>query len=269
MGLLEVAAMHKVFWEADRLMQKAAQPGYRVHTASVSGGLIETVQGVTIDTVPLSDFDDVPIHTLVLPGRAHTPCDAIYHPKLAAWLTQTLPTVRRVIACGSATFWLAQIGVLKGKSAVIHCALSEALKRKVPCLDVDGRSLFTGDDGVWTFAGGVAAIDLALALVDADCGRDASLWAARQLAVYVRRPARESQLSEVLVAQMHERDVFHELHAWVHANRNLHVTVERMAEQVSMSARNFSRVYKRSTGSTPAKAVERFRLDTSALHAPS
>lgn len=269
MGLLELAGMQKVFWEANRLMVSVSQPGYTLHTASLKGGLIDTVQRVTIDTVPLADFDDVSIHTLILPDSTGLPYDTADALSLMKWLAKTLPTVERVIAAGSATFLLARTGALAGRSAVIHWSMSEALKSAEPRVHVDGCSLFAGDECLWTSAGAASAIDLALALVDADCGRAASLRAARDLAVFVRRPGQQSQLSELLISQTYERDAFHDLHLWVQANLDLHVTVDRMAEQVSMSTRNFSRVYKRNTGCTPAKAIERFRLDTSDHHAPS
>jgi transcriptional regulator GlxA family with amidase domain len=264
-GLLELAGMHKVFWESDRLMIEASQKGYRLYTASEKGGLVETLQGVSIDTSPLSDFVGVHIHTLILPGAIGLSCDTATEARLLAWLTQALPFVQRVIAAGSALFLLAKAGVLTGKRAVIHSSLSEALKREAPHVKVDGYSLFTGDDFLWTYAGAASAIDLALAVVDNDCGREASIHAARHLAVFARRTGCHPQLSEMLVSQMYGRDVFHDLHVWVQANQNMRVTVDRMAEQVAMSTRNFSRVYKRNTGSTPAKAVERFRLDPSSL----
>lgn len=262
-GLLELAGMHKVFWESDRLMNKTARGGYRLHTASEKGGPVKTLQGVTVDTSPLSELDGIQIHTLVLPGAIDLPCDSATDAPLLAWLAQVLPRVQRVIAAGSALFLLAKAGVLTGKHAVVHWSLSDALRRDDPRAKVDGYSLFSGDDFLWTYAGAASTLDLALAIVDDDCGRDASIYAARHLAVFARRTGGHPQLSELLVAQMYGRDVFHDLHAWVQANQNRRVTVERMAEQVAMSTRNFSRVYKRNTGSTPAKAVERFRLDAS------
>ena len=259
-GLLELAAMHKVFWESNRLMAHTTRVGYELHTASEKGGLVKTLHGVTIDTVSLSTLIGVRIHTLILPGAICLPCDTVTGARLLAWLIQAIPYVQRVIAAGSALFLLAKAGALSGRRAVIHRSLSEALKRHDPRVKVDSYSLFTCDDCIWTYAGAASAIDLALAIVDDDCGREASLTAARHLAVFARRPGCNPQLSEMLVSQMYRRDVFHDLHVWVQANQNMRVTVERMAEEVAMSRRNFSRVYKRNTGLTPAKAVKQFQL---------
>lgn len=258
-GLLDFAGMHKVLWEVGRGTGQGCLPAYALHTLSIDGGLVETAQGLAMETLSLDDWNDAPIHTLILPGAAGMPDEARGDARLLAWLERTLPTVKRVVASGSAVFLLAKTGALRNKRVVAHWSLSESLRQYAPDAQVDGYSLFACDGTLWTFAGGVSSIDIALALVDRDCGRQTSLRIARDLALFVRRSGEQMQLGEMLLSQMHERDTFHELHVWVQANQAMRVTVEQMAEHVSMSARNFSRAYKRCTGSTPAKALERYR----------
>lgn len=258
LALLDFAGMHKVLWEAGQGQGQACLPAYTLQAVSIEGGLVETAQGLAIDTLSLADWNDAPIHTLILPGAASMPGEICSDTRLLAWLERTLPAVERVVASGSAVFLLAEIGALRGKRVVAHWSLSEALRQYAPDAHIDGYSLFACDGSLWTFAGGVSAIDISLALVDIDCGRHISLRIARDLALFVRRSGEQMQLGEMLLSQMHERDTFHDLHVWVQANQAMRVTVEQMAEHVSMSARNFSRAYKRCTGRTPAKALEQY-----------
>lgn len=260
MDLLDLACMQTVFWEAGRIMTAAGQGGYTLHTASLHGGPIQTVQGLIIDTVALTDFDDIPIHTLFVPGSSALLCSVTTATPLVAWLTLAIAQAQRVITAGSATFLLAQTGALEGKRAATHWSMSEALMHDAPQVLVDGRSLFVQHDHLWTSAGAVSGIDLALALVEADGGRDLAMQVARELVVFFKRPGGQPQFSEMLASQSEGCDAFDELHLWLAANVSRNdLSVDLLARQMHMSARNFSRLYKRKTGRTPAKTIELFR----------
>ncbi len=140
--------------------------------------------------------------------------------------------------------------------------MCDMLKSGFPSIEVDLDAIFIQQDAVWTSAGVSAGIDMALALVEADCGREVSLQVARELVVFLKRPGGQAQFSQLLQLQMQDSAGFDELHAWMteHLNDD-NLTVERLARQARMSPRNFARVYKRQTGRTPAKAVEMFRLE--------
>jgi transcriptional regulator GlxA family with amidase domain len=162
----------------------------------------------------------------------------------------------------SGAFLLAKAGLLDGCRAATHWALCDTLQQRFPTLEVDADAIFIQQGAVWTSAGVTAGIDLALALVEADCGRDVSMQAARELVVYLKRPGGQAQYSTLLQLQTQDSPAFDELHLWLAENLgDPELTVERLAEQAKMSLRNFSRVYKQRTGRTPAKAIELFRLE--------
>ena len=140
---------------------------------------------------------------------------------------------------------------------------AETLRLRYPTLKFEPDAIFVRDDAVWSSAGVSAGIDLALALVEEDCGRDVAMSVARQLVVYMKRPGGQAQFSELLRAQAKDCEPFAELHEWL--ADHLHdesLSVETLARKACMSARNFARVYKTKTGRTPAKAIELFRLET-------
>lgn len=123
-------------------------------------------------------------------------------------------------------------------------------------------AIFIQQGNVWTSAGVSAGIDLALALVEADCGRHVALQVARELVVFLKRPGGQAQFSQLLQAQTDDTAGFDALHLWIADNlSDSDLTVERLAEQSRMSPRNFARVYKQKTGRTPAKAIELFRME--------
>src|SRR3546814_11555656 len=114
-------------------------------------------------------------------------------------------------------------------------------------VEVDLDAIFIQQGNVWTSAGVGAGIDMALALVEADCGRDVALQVARELVVFLKRPGGQAQFSQLLQLQMRESAGFAELHVWIcaHLDDN-NLTVERLARQARLRPRTFSRVYKRS-----------------------
>jgi len=261
-GLLDLTGPFTVFWSASWFLTQRGEPPYERRVATVKGGPVATADGITLIAEPLSNFDTAPIDTLVVPGALDL-TGAMQDPVLIDWIARNAPRARRVCSVCTGTFVLAQAGLLEGKRVVTHWQAAEALRQQFPTLQVQADAMFVRDDPVWSSAGVSAGIDLALALVQDDCGRNVAMSVARQLVVYMKRPGGQTQFSELLQAQAKGGEPFAELHDWL--SSHLHdetLSVESLARRACMSARNFARVYKTKTGRTPAKAIELFRLET-------
>ncbi|OCW19157.1 GlxA family transcriptional regulator [Pseudomonas sp. S3E12] len=262
MGLLDLTGAQTVFWAATKAMVERGLPGYVVHTASLAGGLMPTAEGLSVDTLPLAQFDPAALDTLIVPGAPAIQQALAANTDLVDWLRHASTRARRTASVCSGTFLLAQAGLLQGRRAATHWAMCDMLKRRFPSIDVDMDAIFVQQGNVWTSAGVSAGIDLALALVEADCGRHVALQVARELVVFLKRPGGQAQFSQLLQAQTDDTAGFDALHLWIADNlSDRELTVERLAEQSRMSPRNFARVYKQKTGRTPAKAIELFRVE--------
>jgi len=262
MGLLDLSGAQTVFWAATKAMAERGLPGYRLHTASLDGGLQPTAEGLVVATERLDDAMAQAVDTLIVPGAPDIIRSLPEHGPLVAWLRRASLHARRTASVCSGTFLLASAGLLDGRRAATHWAMCEALRRDFPAVQVDHESIFVQQGTVWTSAGVSAGIDLALALVEMDCGRDVAMQVARELVVFLKRPGGQAQFSELLKLQGQQSTEFEALHLWL--NEHLgdpRLSVERLAEQAHMSLRNFTRVYKLKTGRTPAKAIEVFRLE--------
>jgi transcriptional regulator GlxA family with amidase domain len=262
-GLLDLTGPFTVFWSASWFLAQRGEPVYERRVATISGGPVVTADGITLVAEPLSHFDDAPIDTLVVPGALDL-SGAMVDRALVEWLATHAPRARRICSVCTGTFVLAEAGLLNGKRVVTHWQAAESLAAQYPSLKVEPDAFFVRDDPVWSSAGVSAGIDLALALVQEDCGREVAMSVARQLVVYMKRPGGQTQFSELLVnAGSNGSEPFAELHDWL--TNHLHdetLSVETLARRACMSARNFARVYKTKTGRTPAKAIELFRLQT-------
>jgi transcriptional regulator GlxA family with amidase domain len=104
-------------------------------------------------------------------------------------------------------------------------------------------------------------MDLALALVEEDAGREAALEVARQLVLFVRRPGGQAQFSVQLAGDFAQREPLRELQAWIADHLTEDLTVEALAARTHMSPRNFARAFKAEVGMTPAAYIERARVE--------
>jgi transcriptional regulator GlxA family with amidase domain len=177
------------------------------------------------------------------------------------WLRSIAKRTRRVGSVCTGAMLLARAGLLDGRRATTHWNWCETLIRRAPRADVDPNPIFVRDENVYTSAGVTAGMDLALALVEEDHGSRLALQVARNLVLYLRRPGGQSQFSAALSLQIADRKPLRELEAWVLDNLNKSLTVPVLAQRVAMSPRNFARIFTQEMKTTPAKFVERLRVE--------
>ena len=234
---------------------------YDCHVVSVRGGTVLTADGLGLGTQPVSTLDRTSIDTLIVPGACNID-DVFRHRELITWLRRRAPRCRRVCSVCIGTFLLAEAGLLRGRRAVthwMHCAL---LAARHPEIRVEPDAIYVRDGGIWTSAGVTTGIDLALALIEQDCGRAVAMHAARVLVVYLRRMGGQSQYSALLASQVESAtETFADLERWIAENLRADLRVDRLAERAGMSPRNFARRYTADRKRTPARAVESIRVD--------
>jgi transcriptional regulator GlxA family with amidase domain len=252
--LLDAAGPASAFEIASRFRPGAYALSVLAPQAGLVGGQVESSCGLQMAAGRLrrGSFDTI----LVSGGeiiRSKTAADEI-----VAWLKRVAP--RRVASVCSGAYLLAEAGLLDGRQATTHWESTEDFRRRYPQVAVDTERIFIRDGDVWTSAGISAGIDLALALIEDDLGPEVARRTAQQLVVHQRRPGGQSQFS-ALVELGGRTGRFAELIDWMRSHLIERLTVETLADRAAMSPRNFARAFTAETGTTPAKAVERLRLE--------
>jgi transcriptional regulator GlxA family with amidase domain len=220
-------------------------------------GLVPSSSGVAL---PARAIDEVePLDTLIVAGGWGVK-DAMGCEATLAFIRRQAKTARRVTSVCSGSMLLAAAGLLDGRRATCHWGRSRQFPRLFPNVRFEPDRIWTRDGKFWTSAGVTAGIDLALALIAEDLGEEMALRTAQELVVYRRRPGGQSQFSALL--EMERPDGrFSTLLGWMREHLDLPLTVEQLAERAHMSPRNFARAFAAETGMTPAKAVERLRIE--------
>ncbi|AWN44468.1 GlxA family transcriptional regulator [Methylobacterium durans] len=257
--VLDVTGPLQVFASANEHVARfGGVPPYRLQVVAKDGGSVTSSAGLALATEPL-----VPVRggvdTLIIaggPGVEAAAADC----ELIDWLRRRAEHSRRVASVCTGAFILAASGALDGRRAVTHWSYCEEFARRFPAVRVEADPIFLHDDAVWTSAGVTAGIDLALALVEEDLGRETALAVARYLVVFLKRPGGQAQFSAALSLQT-AGDRFGALHRWMRANIGADLSLPVLAAEAGMSERSFSRRYLEETGVTPARAAERLRVE--------
>lgn len=201
-----------------------------------------------------------PLDTLLISGGEGTRPAAICE-ITKGWVRAASAAARRTASVCSGAYILAEAGLLDGRRATTHWQRCSEFAKRYPKVRLDPDRIFVRDADIWTSAGITAGIDLALALIADDLGDDLARSVAQQLVVYHRRPGGQSQFS-ALLEMGGQGGRFAALLDWMRERLAEPLGVERLAEQAAMSPRHFARAFAAETGMTPAKAVERLRLET-------
>jgi len=233
------------------------RPGaYELQVVAPGGGTVPSSSGVPMAA---ADLDDGAYDTLMVAGGDGTRSLPSLV-RIVEWLKSAAPRARRITSVCSGAYLLAEAGLLDGRRATTHWGRTDDFTRRYPKVRLDADRIFIRDGHVWTSAGITAGIDLTLALVEEDLGIEIARRTAQQLVVHQRRPGGQSQFS-ALIDLGGRTGRFAELMDWIRANLERPLTVEELADRAAMSPRNFARAFTAETGTTPAKAVERLRLE--------
>jgi transcriptional regulator GlxA family with amidase domain len=262
--ILDVAGPFQVFVRAAELFVREHpehQLPYRVVLVSTARRKTVTTNcGLVLNGSETFRTLRGPIDTLLIAGGGGLE-QAAADQELIVWLCKTAQRVRRIGSICTGAFLLAAAGLLDGKRATTHWKYTAELAQRYPQTTIDPDPIFIRDGKTYTTAGVTAGMDLALALVEQDLGSPLALEVARELVLYLRRAGGQSQFSTALSLQASDRKQIEEIRSWVVDHLEQDLPVEKLAEKAGMSPRNFARAFLKDTGTTPARFVERLRVE--------
>jgi transcriptional regulator GlxA family with amidase domain len=255
--LLDVSGPLDVFAEAN---VQARKDVYRLLVVAKTLGPVRSSSGVRlVPDLAISDAAEMKIDTLLVagcPNAADVPPDMT----VVEWLRRVAPRARRYGSVCSGAFLLAATGLIDGRRLTTHWAVAKQLAQHYPSITVDEDAIHVRDGRLRTAAGVTAGLDLALALVEEDLGRDVAMRVAGQLVMFFRRPGGQMQFSRKGEAAPAGRSALQEVQRWVAANPAEDHSVTSLAKRMELSPRHFARLFRGEVGITPAAWVETVRV---------
>jgi transcriptional regulator GlxA family with amidase domain len=255
--LLDVSGPLDVFAEAN---VQARKDVYRLLVVAKTAGHIRSSSGVRlVPDLVIGDATDVKIDTLLVagcPNAANAPPDVA----VVEWLRRIAPRARRYGSVCSGAFLLAATGLIDGRRVTTHWAVAQQLALDYPAVTVEEDAIHVRDGRLRTAAGVTAGLDLALALVEEDLGRDVAMKVAAQLVMLFKRPGGQMQFSRKGEAAPAGRSALQEVQRWVAANPAADHSIAGLAKRADLSPRHFARLFRSEVGVTPASWVETARI---------
>jgi len=231
---------------------------YEIQLLSETGGPVRSSIGVVMQT---EAFTDAAFDTLLFSGGSSLPQPT---PAVIEFARRAHDVARRVAAICTGAFIFAEAGILDGRRATTHWLFAREMQQRYPSVKVEQDRIFIVDDSVWTSAGMSAGVDLALAMVERDLGAAVARDVARKLVLYHRRAGGQSQFSALLDLEP-KSDRIQGALSYAKNNLRAELSVEDLAKAANLSPRQFSRAFRSETGQSPAKAVERLRVESARL----
>lgn len=231
---------------------------YELVVLSESGGPVTGSAGLPVATHP---WRGETLDTIIFAGGEIEPLLA---PGVVEAARDLAGRTGRVASVCSAAFLLAEAGLLDGRRATTHWRIAREFQQRYPAVKVDTDRIFIADGPIWTSAGITAGIDLALALIENDLGAELARKVARDLVIPYRRPGGQSQFSAM--SQMEpDSDRIRMALGFARSHLAEPLPIERLADAARLSVRQFGRAFRQATGETPARAVERLRVEAARL----
>ena len=262
--VLDVVGPLEVFSRASRLLAdtgRRSDDAYTVEILGVARGVFRTSSGLRIHADHRFDEAGPGIDTLLVAGGRGTSRYRT-NARLLEWIRRQPRSVRRLGSICTGAFLLAEAGLLDGRRATTHWASCAEFAARYSRVRLEPDTIYVREGSLYTSAGVTAGMDLALAMVEEDHGRDAALGTARQLVMYLCRPGGQSQFSAQLAVQLAEHESLRDLQTWIQEHPRQDLSVGSLARRAAMSPRNFARVFAREVGTTPARFVTSVRVET-------
>jgi transcriptional regulator GlxA family with amidase domain len=255
MSVFEYANLH--------LQRRGKATGYDVRIASCRAGQVRSDTLMSLDATKVLSPLALPDNAIIV-GARHIQEALAESAAIIDWVAAAATRLKRLASLCSGAFFLAAAGVLDGKRATTHWSVAERLQADFPAVQVDANAIFIHTGNVWTSAGVTAGIDLALALVEEDFGRDLALEVATEMVVFLKRPGGQSQFSAHLLNERTTRPNIREVQNWILGHLQEKLTVAQLAQKAMMSERHFTRVFQQEAGMSTQEFIERCRFEQAA-----
>lgn len=254
--LLDISAVTTTLSLANE--ERTGRDTYDVRVVSPGGAPIRCSTGLVLQVDDALERISSKLDTLVIVGGPGAEAVAADRATVAG-VRRLARRSRRVTSVCTGAAILAATGMLDGRTATTHWRYAERLAARHPAINVDPRPIYVRDGNIITAAGITSALDLTLALVEADEGAAIARSVARMLVTYLQRPGNQAQMSMFVTPSPGENEVVRRATDHVAAHLDEDLSTPALAAVTAVSERHLNRLFIGNTGETPGRYVRRVR----------
>lgn len=235
--------------------QNAGLPLYDWRLASTDGGAVRAGNGMSVDATLPVGAGPVPDCLIVCSGNQ--PMQHLTKP-LLAWLRRLSAHGVVLGALDTGAFALAAAGVIRDRTVTLHWEALPVFRDAFPRVRVS-EQIFVIDRDMVTAAGGVASLDLMVALIGRAHGQRLAQVVTNAFVHGQPRPAETPQRRDA-VHGLDDRTILFRALQLMNEHMSFPMELDEICTELHISRRRLERMFLKQTGRSPAASYLDIRL---------
>jgi transcriptional regulator GlxA family with amidase domain len=245
-------------------MSMGKGPMFQVHLVGLTqeipliNGLYTIRTDRTIDEVKKTDLILIP----AIDGDQPTALEN--NKDLIPWIVRQYKNGAEVASLCFGAFLLASTGLIDGKKCATHWMAANEFRKMFPKVNLVAEKIVTDENGIYTSGGAYSYLQLMLYLIEKYASRPAAVSCAKIFAIDIDRDS-QSPFMMFTGQKDHEDENIKKAQVYIEDNFQEKITVDHLADIVSLSRRNLERRFKKATSNTVVEYIQRVKIEAAKM----
>lgn len=180
--------------------------------------------------------------------------------KLVPWINKHYDNGAEVASLCVGAFLLASTGLLNGKKCSTHWGYQNEFREMFPDVEVVDGSVITEENRLYTSGGAMSYWNLLLYLVEKYTNRETAILASKYFAIDIDRES-QSAFAMFQGQKNHNDASVKKAQEFIENNIQERITIEELANLVSLGRRSFERRFKLATNNSVLEYINRLKME--------
>jgi transcriptional regulator GlxA family with amidase domain len=220
----------------------------------INGGLFSITTSQRLKDVKKTDL-------VIIPALFGDMKNAIAsNKKLLPWINEQYQKGAEVASLCVGAFLLASTGLLNGKKCSTHWGFQNEFRDMFPYVKVIDGSIVTEEYRLYSSGGAMSYWNLLLYLVEKYTDRETAILASKYFAIDIDRES-QSAFAMFKGQKNHTDEAVKQAQEFIDKNVQERITIDELADLVSMGRRSFERRFKAATNNSVLEYINRVKIE--------
>ncbi|MEQ9289956.1 MAG: helix-turn-helix domain-containing protein [Cyclobacteriaceae bacterium] len=259
--LSSVVGAYKLFGQVNNFLNAQGMPPfYEIQLVGLSketqiyDGIFSIKPHVTIDQVSTTDL--IVVTTIMGDMQDSLELNKDFLP----WIRARYQEGAEVASLCMGAFLLAATGLLSGRRATTHWVGTAAFQEMFPEVLLQQDKIITDENGTYTSGGAYSFLNLLVYLIEKYNGRDMAVMIGKLFEIDIDR-YNQSEFVIFETQKGHGDELIQKTQDYIEEHFSESITLDGLADMVSLSRRNFIRRFKKATQNTPFEYIQRVKVE--------